>query len=359
MEGCLIGLIGFQGVGKSSALLALKKAMLRIEFQERIKKNKPLIPDTFLEDDGVALFKWRREPQLLESLAEGTHEISTYVNRDRAEMLLPMLKRNLPSSEVPSHAEDVNVEWAEMQLGFTKSQIKETRKTSWLRVLGWKKMILIDTPDYSKTDKRMMAKDLDDIYWLWNYLLNGIGVKPNFVIAIQKEMFSGHFFFDKMMRIELKPLTPEQMLKAYKKRFKTTNPFTEEALLRLARMSRGIFRRFLRYIALTLDLWMSKTQPKEHIESEIVKEAITTKRLAEDMELELSELFPKQSDLKHKAVQLLLDLSEHGPRNQIQLSEDLELNSYTTSRILSKLEQHNYIKRTRAGNDKIVNLTTP
>ncbi|OGD53027.1 hypothetical protein A3K80_03815 [Candidatus Bathyarchaeota archaeon RBG_13_38_9] len=359
MEGCIIGLIGFQGVGKSSALLALKKAMLRIEFQERVKKKKSLIPDSFLEDDGVVLFKWRREPQLLESLVDGTHEVSSYVDSDRAEMLLPLLKRHLPTSQEPSYPEDVNVAWAEMQLGLTKSQIKESRKISWLRVLRWKKMILIDTPDYSKTDKRMMGKDLDGICWLWNYLLNGSGIKPNFVIAIQKEMFGGHFFFDKMIKIDLKPLTSEQMLEAYKKCFKTTDPFTEEALLTLARMSRGIFRRFLRYITLTLDLWMSKTQSKEHIEPEIVKEAVTTKRLADDMELELTELFPKQSELKPQAVQLLLHLSEKGSKNQNQLSEDLELKPYTISRILAKLESHNYIRRTRDGNEKTVNMTTP
>jgi hypothetical protein len=30
--------------------------------------------------------------------------------------------------------------------------------------------ILIDTPDYSKTDRRLMAKDLEELYWLWDNL---------------------------------------------------------------------------------------------------------------------------------------------------------------------------------------------
>jgi len=42
------------------------------------------------------------------------------------------------------------------------------------------------------------------------------------------------------------------MVEAYRKRFKTIEPFAEDALLTLARVSRGIFRRFLRYITLTL-----------------------------------------------------------------------------------------------------------
>ena len=72
------------------------------------------------------------------------------------------------------------------------------------------------------------------------------------MLAIQKEMFHDHFFFDKMEKVELEPLRPEQMVEVYRKRFKAIEPFTEDALLTLGRMSRGIFRRFLRYIALTL-----------------------------------------------------------------------------------------------------------
>jgi len=34
--------------------------------------------------------------------------------------------------------------------------------------------------------------------------------------------------------VELEPLKPEQMVEAYRKRFKETEPFTEDALLTLA-----------------------------------------------------------------------------------------------------------------------------
>jgi len=47
-----------------------------------------------------------------------------------------------------------------------------------------------------------MAKDLDEIYWLWNTLCQATQIdeepKPNIVVAVQKGMFRGHFFFDKM-----------------------------------------------------------------------------------------------------------------------------------------------------------------
>jgi transcriptional antiterminator len=176
-------------------------------------------------------------------------------------------------------------------------------------------------------------------------------------LTIQKEMLRYHYFFDKMQKIELQPLTPQQMLEAYMKRFKTTQPFTEEALITLVQMSRGIFRRYLKYITSTLEHWQAQSTPHEPITKEIVKEAVTPQRLAEDIDPELSELFPKQSDLKLQAIRLLLNLSESGLRRQDQLAEELNLDPSTVNRLLQKLELHRYITRKREGNDKIVSLT--
>lgn len=69
-------------------------------------------------------------------------------------------------------------------------------------------------------------------------------------------------------------------------------------------MSRGIFRRFLRCITLTLTRW--ETKRKEPIDTAIVNEAVTVARLVENMELELVELFPRQSELRDQAVRLLM-----------------------------------------------------
>jgi hypothetical protein len=259
--------------------------------------------------------------------------------------------RNLPKDR-----SSVVIEVAEDMLEMSQRTIRRRWRSCWQRFLGLRAIVLIDTPDYSKTDKRMMAKDLGEIYWLWNRLTQSLH-KPNIVVAVQKEMFGGHFFFDKMEQIELQPLAPEQMLEAYTKRFKTIQTFTKDALLTLARMSRGIFRWFLRYITLTLDLWTKSPEPREPVDTETVRKAITAQRLAEDMELELSDLFPKHSDLRLQAVQLLLHLSESGPQKQTQLIEELELPPYTVSRLLTKLELHKYVSRQRDGTDKIVNLT--
>jgi DNA-binding MarR family transcriptional regulator len=119
-------------------------------------------------------------------------------------------------------------------------------------------------------------------------------------------------------------------------------------------MSRGIFRRFLRYITLTLQY--SESRSKKIIDTQTVKEAVTVERLAEDMEVELAELFPKQSDLRLQAVRLLMRLEESGPNKQTELAEELGMEGYAMSRLLAKLELHRYIARRREGTDKIVSL---
>jgi DNA-binding MarR family transcriptional regulator len=92
------------------------------------------------------------------------------------------------------------------------------------------------------------------------------------------------------------------------------------------------------------------------IDTGTVKEAVTVERLAEDMERELAELFPKQSDLRLQAVRLLMYLQESGPKKQGELVEEFGLEEYAMSRLLAKLELHRYIARRREGTDKIVSL---
>jgi hypothetical protein len=72
MNGGIIGLVGLQGVGKSSALQAIFRS--RIEqanrrWQEDGEKG-PIPPSEYR----VVLFKWRREPGLSKSLLNGSHE---------------------------------------------------------------------------------------------------------------------------------------------------------------------------------------------------------------------------------------------------------------------------------------------
>ena len=352
MNGGIICLVGLQGVGKSSALLAM--------MEEYRKKNKSG-NDLDLRED-VIRFKWRRYAELIPSLLNGTHELSESFRYVYSAILIRRLENRLPSiyqtqlAEVKKDPATLNLDWAEKTIG--KGQAKSMREKVWLEFVRARKLLLIDTPDYSKTDRRLMTRDLEEIYWLWNWLSRQKDSKdqtrPNIVVAVQREMLGEHFFFDKMDKVELEPLRPEQVVEAYRKRFKTIDPFTEDALLELGRMSRGIFRRFLRYLALTLRYW--ERNGKGRIDAGIVKQAVAVARLAEDMELELAELFPKRSDLRLLALRLLMLLEESGERKQSELAELLEVQPYMVSRLLTRLEETRYVIRRREGNDKIVSL---
>jgi len=326
LHGALIGLVGIQGVGKSSALLALST-------------GSPEPKTTEPQSSQTILFKWRRTSDLFRSLMQYDHEASVEFR-----------------SEYERKLEGLSIDRAE-QVGGAK--IVRLRKYVWQDLLRSKHTIFIDMPDYSKTDRRLMAKDLEEIYWLWNSLrLTNATTGPNLVIAIQKEMFSGHFFFDKMSMVELKPLQPSEIVEAYLRQFKTIDPFTDDSLLTVARMSRGVFRRFLRYISLTLDLWSTESQQSRSIDTTTVKKAVTAERLAEDMELEFVELFPRHSDLRLQAVRLLTHLEESGPMRQSRLGELLGIEPYAMSRLLAKLELHRYVVREREGADKLVGLAS-
>jgi hypothetical protein len=359
MSGGIIGLVGLQGVGKSSALRVLQ-IFNKVKQDESYKKqHKESVPYAHLLD--MVLFKWRRQSQLFTSLLNGTHELSAEFSRVYKSKLVELTKPSLQfwNRSVIDNPQTLKPEWAERQIGW--KNVQTLRQTVWLELLRSKRTILIDTPDYSKTDRRLMAKDLEELYWLWNTLSQWETPdrkrKPNIVVAIQKEMFGGHFFFDKMQKVELCPLQPETMVEAYKRRFKDTDPFTSDALLTLARMSRGIFRRFQRYIMLTLDLWEEKERVERgRIEVATVREAVTMERLAEDMELELADLFPKHSDLRWLAVRLIMLLEGRGERKQSELLDLLGVRDYTMTRLVGTLEEAHYITRRRKGNEKIVSL---
>ena len=105
-----------------------------------------------------------------------------------------------------------------------------------------------------------------------------------------------------------------------------------------------------------LALKCSEVEGERTIDVGIVKRAVTTDQLAEDMELELAEIFPKHSDLRLQAVQLLMHLEEHGPRKQSELGEALRMEPYAISRLLAKLELHRSVTRRQEGTDKLVSL---
>jgi hypothetical protein len=112
----------------------------------------------------------------------------------------------------------------------------------------------------------------------------------------------------------------------------------------------------LNFLVLSPLLFAWETNMSECIDTTIVKQAVTVEWLAEDMELELVQLFPKQNDLRLFAVRLLMYLEESGPKKQAELAEEFGLEEYAISRLLAKLELHRYVARRRDGTDKIVSM---
>ena len=217
--------------------------------------------------------------------------------------------------------------------------------------------VLIDLPDYDKRNRREMIKDLYELQTFWEGLFfEGEPPKVNIVLFLQKELFEGHFFFGKLDVVNLEPLKPEEMVQIYVKKFGSTKPFKDEILLELAKMSRGIFRRFLKYIGSCLDVWYDQGS-KGEIDSEILKQAVSFEQRVKDMELELMDLFPKEKTNIRKAVQLLDYLRQKGEVNQKTISEELfNGNLMAASRMINKLEAHDYIQVRKVGKENFVKL---
>jgi len=80
MNGGIIGLVGLQGVGKSSALLAIQAGRTLLKDQEyRRTHASGKCPE--LGGD-IVRFKWRRQSELFPSLLNNSHEASSSFRRE-------------------------------------------------------------------------------------------------------------------------------------------------------------------------------------------------------------------------------------------------------------------------------------
>ena len=126
-------------------------------------------------------------------------------------------------------------------------------------------------------------------------------------------------------------------------------------MLELGGLSRGIYRRFKRYISLTIRTLQWQLGPSDLITPDLVRNVITSERLAEDLDTELEELFPKNIDSRRDAARIIHHLRASGPLDQSKLGEALDMPSYTLSRLLSKMEPR-YVTRKIDGSRKIVSV---
>lgn len=206
----------------------------------------------------------------------------------------------------------------------------------------------------------MLRRDIDDVQKVWNRLRVTYGAQgypniPSIVIVLQKELYTTpqdtHFFFGKMNYMaDVKPLPPEKLVQVYHETWGSYEPFEKDGLLWLAKVGRGVFRRFLRYISLCLSAW----DKKGVINQALAESAVPPDEIAKDMEAELGVLFPL-GDMKDKAFRILNHIIRAGkPLTQKQHAEELDISEMEISRIINRLEPYGYFQRERTAEGRVV-----
>jgi hypothetical protein len=255
--------------------------------------------------------------------------------------------------------EDLTVDYMEGKVG--KGRCKDLKRNAVMEYLRSMKFVFIDLPDYTKTDIRFMATDFDEIQELWHRLLQrpDIPGDTTIVMTIQKELCQGrHFFLGKFDITELPLLTPQELMQIYKWKFnKSTAPFTEETLEILAKLARGVFRRFQRYCGLTIQAFMAD-EKEPPITADYAEKAINDDVIFADMELELYERFPAESQRK-LAIEILslLMKKKDVTMRQKEIAESLNKNEMAVSRVMDGLVYGKYVMRERVERGWMVKIS--
>jgi len=338
----LIGVLGLQGSGKTRMLYELQSRLI----------------DMYNDPDVAVYIKWKKD--IYESMKQSEKVLTEYHEKlmDKAknvlEKYMDMHKIFPKIGRVPREDDLEYFDWRyreKCEEFLPKNERRKLFEESVNDILEGTCFILIDMPDYTKSTAHRMNADIDKVQWLWQKLRNS----ASFVIAFQKEMVMKHphFFIGKMDLITLKPLTPKQLVEAYKMNNNTVQPFTEKSLHLIAELSRGIFRRFLKYIQITIEKNMDADIP---LTIEHVNRAITEDLLIEDMELELGDIFKTKEKIA-EAVRILNFLREHKECNVKTLARELDLSESLAQRLIRKLETYRYINVRRGkGKEKLVSL---
>jgi hypothetical protein len=232
-----------------------------------------------------------------------------------------------------------------MFVKFERHKTLEETKHFPTYTLAYTNTIIIDMPDYAVRDVRKINSDLNELYTLWEWFRSR-NYSTNLLILFQKELVqkTDHFFLRKMDVVELKPLTPEQLIEAFKTKFTTCEPFTEKALKTVAELSRGVFRRFMCYIQFCLENMIAENH--EQVTVENVNAVITSEVLMKDLDLELSDIFHNER-YKRFAVEVLQFVRQNPNVNQKTIAEALGIHEGVLGGIIATLDSNGYVKRTR------------
>jgi hypothetical protein len=331
---CLLAITGLQGTGKTIGLKMLASAM---------------------EEAGHAIvcFKWTKDwlEQLMENeelrkiYREECLENAFYQATNRKKSLLQVaasMTQDLRSSKTPS---DV------MEKIVGKTKCRELKKEALLSFFICRRFIFIDMPDYSKSDSRFMSVDFDELQALWNSIIENsyADSEATIIVTMQKELSKGkHFFLGKFDLTELPFLEPQELIETYRKKFESIEPFAEETLDLIAKLSRGVFRRFQKYCRLTIEEFLVTGNKEPPITIEYAERAITETVIFNDMELEMFDKFKNEGQRK-LAVEVLSFLAKKRNKevSQKEIAEALDTNEMSVSRIVHVLVQEKYITRNR------------
>jgi hypothetical protein len=397
-ESYFIGLVGLVGTGKSSAIIALQTKIGEITQEE----SKTVAESQVQKEKERRLADGQTSPSFFEQLAIrdkyckktltvkwnenlwamfndsllGTSAIIRYKkavteNVEYAPKAQKIIKKNedyikshvrepLTDNEIRDRAIDElrsSLDFEEAQKMLSAKALERIRVDAILQFLSDNvHTLLIDMPDYSQKGCWRINKDLDGIAELWNLLKKSSRV--NILVCLQQElvMKQPHLILGKMDKIILKTLTVEQLLEAYKLFFESYTPFTEEALKLIAKLSRGVFRRFKNYVRLSLELSLMEGDAANPLSIDLVKRAISKDQLIMDMDLELSEFF-KNSEKKLQAFNILDFIRDSPDLSQKVISEALGLHPNAVGDVVRQLCLHNYLQVKRGkGTELLVSL---
>lgn len=347
----MIAIIGYQGSGKTAA-----------------RENLVWALNNYDQSKWVKSFKWHDVETIFSSIIDGGNEnmqqyVQNVIYAANQKIKKQYLKRNMINFGY--HEED----FSKCEAILTKNELTKIKYESIISAAYEEKQatLIIEFPDYDKRSRGQMLRDLEAFREWWDEITEDSGylTNVNIVIFFQKELWGGHFSFGKFDVVELKPFSPLELVLLYETTYKNSDPFTEEALELIGGLARGIVRWFKKYIGICLesfyDEW-ERTQEIRRITADDVKQWITISHLAEDWERELIEVFPKSRGLRRKAVELMRYLFEHGEISQNKLTEQLFGDDgaarTTSSRLLAKLEEYDYVTRVPGGREKIIKLVT-
>jgi hypothetical protein len=364
-KGVLVGVLGLRGVGKSSAMQVIADALRQV---------------TKSEDEVLGL-KWPggdildviRSDELTYSESADSYIVQTFMDmviRDghfaskilrggagegRFSDEIGNCLWNLASSRKPKPGtHDLLMDHIDIVKGFLPVRvIKECEREAAESPFEKAKWILIDMPDYPKRDPRRIGRDIETIQKIWNRALLSES-NPNIVLFIQAETFAteDHFFFGKLLIYRIEPFKPEELIQHFKAQFGPAELVTDEALSYVAKLSRGIFRRFKRFLGVCLEEYLVSGDRSKPMDREFAARALTVDELFKEMDLELSELF-KTEEMKENAVKIIRMLMKakmlmkDREIQQRQLSRSLDMSEGSVSKILIKLEDHGYCTRER------------